>query len=596
MIPPLLKPVIAGLIALISCLVITPLVIKLAYRKGWVVKPRSDRWHQRPTALMGGVAIFSAYSIALFTMNPAHINWMLYGASSIMFLTGLIDDIWEVKPVVKVVVQIICSFILIYYGFNFGGGLLSWGGIPLTFIWVMGITNAVNLLDNMDGLAAGISAIVALITGILTYLNGETDLAIPGFAIAGAAIGFLIYNFKPARIFMGDSGSLFLGFSLAYLSIAVQYKMGSSSAVWVLFIPISLMAIPIMDTTLVTIKRILAGRRIDQGGRDHTSHRLVALGLSEKQAVLTLYGISILWGVLCLLMYKTQVNNLLLCILLVTVSSVIFSVLLSKVKVYNEKEETLTYQRLRGKDAGPNSILRFFLFQKKLITGVVTDILIIYASFLIAKSTLHINVTDDNVILGTFICVKISVLYITRLYYRIWRYMEIVEVAAYFSFILLACALLAVILYFKGKFGIYTPYFFMVDFLLSFTGIVFSRLFYRWINELISRNREAKKRVVIYGAGDSGYLLIKELLQNHKHELRPVGWIDDDETKHNMYLYGYKIYGGKSSLQNICERLKPDLILISTNAISIDDETEIREILEAQNISLGRFNMLLSFS
>ncbi|HJP64312.1 MAG TPA: hypothetical protein VJ844_12785 [Mucilaginibacter sp.] len=596
MIPPLLKPVIAGLIALVSCLVITPLVIKFAYRKGWVVKPRSDRWHQRPTALMGGVAIFSAYSIALFSLSPAHINWMLYGASSIMFLTGLIDDIWEVKPVVKVVVQIVCSFILIYYGFNFGGGLLSWGGIPLTFIWVMGITNAINLLDNMDGLAAGISAIVALITGILTYLNGETDLAIPGFAIAGAAIGFLVYNFKPARIFMGDSGSLFLGFSLAYLSIAVQYKMGSSSAVWVLFIPISLMAIPIMDTTLVTIKRILAGRRIDQGGRDHTSHRLVALGLSEKQAVLTLYGISILWGVLCLLMYKTQVNNLLLCILLVTVSSVIFSVLLSKVKVYNETEETLTYQRLRGKDAAPNSILRFFLFQKKLIAGVVTDILIIYASFLIAKSTLHINVKDDSVILGTFICVKISVLYITRLYYRIWRYMEIVEVAAYFSFILLACILLAVILYFKGKFGIYTPYFFMVDFLLSFTGIVFSRLFYRWINELISRNREAKKRVIIYGAGDSGYLLIKELLQNHKHELRPVGWIDDDETKHNMYLYGYKIYGGKSSLQNICERLKPDLILISTNAISIEDETEIREILEAQNISLGRFNMLLSFS
>lgn len=596
MIPPFLKPIIAGLIALISCLAITPFVIRLANIKGWVVKPRSDRWHQKPTALMGGIAIFSAYSIALFSLSAAHINWMLYCASSIMFLTGLIDDIWEVKPVIKIVVQIFCSFILIYYGFNFGGGLLSWAGIPLTFIWVMGITNAINLLDNMDGLAAGISAIVALITGILTYLNGETDLAIPGFAIAGAAIGFLFYNFKPARIFMGDSGSLFLGFSLSYLSIAVQYKMGSSSAVWVLFIPISLMAIPIMDTTLVTIKRILAGRRIDQGGRDHTSHRLVALGLSEKQAVLTLYGISMLWGVLCLLMYKTQVNNLLLCILLVAVSSVIFSVLLSKVKVYNETEETLTYRRLRGKDAGSNLVLRFFLSQKKLIVGVITDILIIYASFVIAKNTLHINVKDDDIILATFICVKISVLYITRLYYRIWRYMEVIEVAAYFMFIFLASAALAGILYFKGKFGIYTPYFFMVDFLLSATGIVFSRLFYRWVNELISRNRSAKKKVIIYGAGDSGYLLIKELLQNHKHELRPVGWIDDDETKHNMYLYGYKIYGGKSNIANICEKLKPDLILISTNAISVKDELEIKELLDEQNIDLGRFNMQLSFS
>src|SRR5690242_6763654 len=118
MIPPLLKPIIAGLVALASCLAITPLVIKLANSKGWVVKPRSDRWHQKPTALMGGIAIFSAYSIALFSSGAGHINWMLYSASSVMFLTGLIDDIWEIKPVIKIVVQIFCSFILIYYGFN----------------------------------------------------------------------------------------------------------------------------------------------------------------------------------------------------------------------------------------------------------------------------------------------------------------------------------------------------------------------------------------------------------------------------------------------------------------------------------------------
>lgn len=596
MISPLLKPVIAGIIALVSCLLLTPVVIRLAYKKGWIVKPRNDRWHQKPTALMGGIAIFIAYSIALLSLSAEHINWMLYQASCIMFLTGLVDDIWEIKPVVKILIQIICSFILIYYGFNFGGGLLGWAGIPLTFIWVMGITNAINLLDNMDGLAAGISAIVALITGALSYLNGETSLAIPGFAIAGASIGFLCYNFKPARIFMGDSGSLFLGFSMSYLSIAVQYKMGSSSAVWILLIPISLMAIPIMDTTLVTIKRLLAGRRIDQGGRDHTSHRLVALGLSEKQAVLTLYGISAIWGVICLLMYKSHVNNLLLCILLVTISSVIFSVLLSKVKVYNESEETLIYRRIRGKGMSQNLVLRFLLFQKKLIVGVFTDILIIYASFLIAKNAVHIKAIDDSVVLGAFICIKISLLYMTRLYSRIWRYIEVTEVAACFVFIFLASGLLAVILYIKGKSGIYTPYFFMVDFLLSFTGIVFSRLFYRWAYDLINRSRGAKKKVIIYGAGDGGYLLIKELLQNYRHELRPVGWIDDDETKHNMYLHGYKIFGGKSCLLNVCEKLKPDMVLISTNSINAQHEIELRDILESRNINVGRFSMNLSFS
>jgi len=586
--------VIAGVVAFISCLVFTPLTIKLAHKKGWVVKPRADRWHQKTTALMGGIAIFAAYSIAVFS-SGAHPNLMLYGISFVMFATGFIDDLWELKPVIKLLTQIACSFVLIYYGFNFGGGLLEWTGIPLTFIWIIGITNAINLLDNMDGLAAGISAIVALTTGTLASLNGDSYLAISGFALAGATIGFLIFNFKPAKIFMGDSGSLFLGCTLAYQSIAIQYKMGSSSAMWVLFVPISLMAIPIMDTTLVTVKRLLAGRRIDQGGRDHTSHRLVALGLSEKQAVLILYGICAAWGVLCLSMYKSQINRLLLCVIIVSASSVIFSVLLSRVKVYSDKEEKLTNQRLRGQSARSNTALQFLIAQKKLIAGMFIDILIIYISFRFAKKALNLKNVHEDVILGAFICVKISLLYIGRLYYRIWRYVQVLEIGAYFISIFLANVILVGILAFKGKLGLFTFYFFPVDFLVTSTGIVFVRLFYRWLNDQISRNRAATKKVLIYGAGDSGYLLIQELLQNHKYELKPVGWIDDDETKHNMYLYGYKIYGGKKDLAATCEKLQPDMILISTKAVKNDDEAEMRQVLDGRNISIGRFNLHLSF-
>ena len=512
-----------------------------------------------------------------------------------MFATGLFDDLWELKPVVKLLVQLACAFVLIYFGFNFGGGLLEWAGIPLTFIWVIGITNAINLLDNMDGLAAGISTIVAITTAILSSLNGNSYLAASGFAVAGACLGFLVFNFKPAKIFMGDSGSLFLGFSLAYQSIAVQYKMGSSSAIWVLFIPISLMAIPIMDTTLVTVKRLLAGRRIDQGGKDHTSHRLVALGLSEKQAVLTLYGICAAWGVLCLFMYKSQVNNLALCVLIIGLSSVIFSVVLSKVKVYSDQEEKLAHQRINGYATGRNGAVQFLLSQKKLIVGVFIDILVIYVSFLLTKKALHLKNVHDDVILGAFICVKILLLYIGRLYYRIWRYVQVVEIGAYFAFIFLATLILASLLYLKGRYPIYTSYFLMIDFLLTSTGIVFSRLFYRWLNEQIGRNRSAEKRIMIYGAGDSGYLLIQELLQNDKYEMRPLGWIDDDNSKHNMYLCGYKIYGGKKDLLTICEKLKPDAILISTKAITEDAEDEMRQILDQQNINLGRFSLHLSF-
>ncbi len=594
----LLKSILAGCISLITCLAIVPLVIKLANYKGWVVYPRNDRWHVKPTALMGGIGIFISFSVAVFSFNAISnfVNWTIYIAALVMFFIGLIDDIKEIKPVFKLLAQIACSFLLIYHGYTFGGGLLSWAGIPLTFIWVIGITNAINLLDNMDGLAAGISGIIATICGILGILNNEYNLALMAFAIAGATIGFLFYNFKPARIFMGDSGSLFLGFSLSFLSIAVQGKLGSSSAVLVLLIPIGLMAIPIMDTTLVTIKRIAAGRRIDQGGKDHTSHRLVALGLSEKKAVIILYIISGVWGGLCLLMYKFQINNLFLCVLLLAVFSIAFSVLLSKVKVYNESEEKLSYLKTRGQKIDNSFSLRFFLFHKKLIFGLFTDILIIYCSFLIATKAIHINLVDDYVVLAAFICVKISLLYVSNLYYRMWRYMEVLEVAGYFIFISIATLILVGILFIKGKNVVYTPYFFMFDFLLTFTGIIFSRLFYRWLSETINRSRSSEKRVMIYGAGDSGYLLIKEILQNHRHEMRPVGWIDDDESKHNMYLYGYKIYGGKEQLLDICKKIKPHVVLISTDAIDQENEDLIKDILAVENIETGRFSLSIRYN
>jgi UDP-GlcNAc:undecaprenyl-phosphate GlcNAc-1-phosphate transferase len=585
-----------GALALVVSIFATPLVIKLANKKGWVVKPREDRWHARTTALMGGIAIFISYSLAvlLFEFNAMSIT--LFCAAGLMFLTGLIDDFYDIKPILKLLAQIVCAFVLLYNGLYFGGGVLGWAGIPLTFFWVIGITNAINLLDNMDGLAAGISTIIALICGVLGILNGELVYAGMSFAMAGAIGGFLIYNFKPAKIFMGDSGSLFIGFSLSFLSIAVQKNAGSSSSILMFLVPISLMAIPIMDTTLVTIKRLIAGRRIDQGGRDHSSHRLVALGLTEKKAVLGLYLISAIWGLLCILMYNTTVNNLLLCLLLLSIFSVIFSFTLSKVQVYNESEEKLTYLRLKGLAQKNNITVRFFLMHKKLMIGIFTDILIIYSSFLIASNVMNISIDGDYIILATFISLKILVFYVTNLYYRMWRYMEMIEIAGYFAFILLASLSLVAVLFLGNKLQHYSLYFFMVDFLITFTGVIFSRMIYRWLNELLSKSRNFEKKVIIYGAGDRGYLLMKELVQNHKHELKIVGWIDDDHTKHHMYLSGTKIFGGKEQLLKTCQRTKANIVMISTSGINEDEEKSLRKMLAENQIEVGRFSVNLSFN
>lgn len=590
-------PFSAGLIAFIVAVVSTPLLIKIAYKKNWVVAPRADRWHKKPTALMGGIAIFFASTIALFVANNFQINWIIFFASLVMFLTGLADDLKEVKPIVKLIGQVVCTFALIYHGYYFGGGLLEWAGIPLTFFWVIGITNALNLLDNMDGLAAGIAGIVATIAGVLGFMNGDTYLASMGFALAGASFGFLIYNFNPAKIFMGDSGSLFLGFSISFLSIAIQKNMGSSSSILVMLIPISLMAIPIMDTTLVTIKRLVAGRRIDQGGKDHTSHRLVALGFTEKKAVLVLYGICIIWGAVCILMLRTTVNNFLLTLLLLSILSGVFALTLSKVKVYNETEEKLIYLRSRGYSISKNNDLffRFFLMNKKLIIGIVADILIIYFAFFIAAESTNTDLQNSYALLGLFIAIKVSFFYISNLYSRMWRYMAVFEIGGYFLSSVVSIGIIGIILLITDKLSFFSPYFLLVDFLITFTGVIISRLAFRLMLDYINKSRQQKRRVIIYGAGDSGFLLVKELLQNHGYDLSPIGWIDDDESKHNMLLYGFKILGGESQLINVCLKNKVDLVLISTKLIDFERENRLRTELAYHNIDLGRFSIQLNY-
>jgi len=219
-----------------------------------------------------------------------------------------------------------------------------------------------------------------------------------------------------------------------------------------------------------------------------------------------------------------------------------------------------------------------------------------FGSFSIASKAMKIPMEKDYVVLATFICVKISVLYLSNFYYRIWRYVEIIEIMGYFVVTVIATVLLAAILFLKGKTGIYSAYFFVFDFLLTFTGIIISRFFYRWLNELISRNRSIEKKAIIYGAGESGCFLMKELLQNQKHALKPVGWIDDDKSKHNMFLCGYKIYGGQDQLLDICSKIKPDMILISTTEIDKSIEDAIRAKLANQNIGVGRFGLTFLYS
>lgn len=286
-------PLLAGGAALAAGLVLVPLAAHLARRRGWVAVPRADRWHRRPTALMGGLGIYAATVAGLGASGALAGELPLVGllcGATVMMGLGAVDDRRSVMPRPKLLTELACTGLAFALEVRALPGAPWWVGLPVTALWVVGLTNALNLLDNMDGLAGGAAALGALALGGILLGQGDQGGAAFAFAVAGSTLAFLRENRHPARVFMGDCGSLFLGYALAVLALRAHGGAWAAGPVRATAIPLVLLCVPIADTTLVTVMRLWNGRPVSQGGRDHASHRLVYLGLSEPAAVGVLHG------------------------------------------------------------------------------------------------------------------------------------------------------------------------------------------------------------------------------------------------------------------------------------------------------------------
>ncbi len=300
---------IAMVVTLLIALFITPLSINLAVKMGVVDKPNERKVHTGAVPRMGGVAIYIAFAVGalilgFYTRQVA----ALLVACTLVMAGGLIDDVKGVSPKFKLLIQLIAALILVKYGIYvefitnpFTGGVISLGifAIPITVIWLMGVSNAVNLIDGLDGLSAGVSAIAALTMAVVCYAQGQIVTACLAAVLAAAAFGFLRYNFHPAKTFMGDCGSLFLGFCLGALSV-----MGLSKGATVIsiFIPLIILGIPIFDTFFAIIRRKSQHKPIFDADKGHLHHCLLSIGLSHSKTVLLIYAISIIMGVAGILM------------------------------------------------------------------------------------------------------------------------------------------------------------------------------------------------------------------------------------------------------------------------------------------------------
>jgi UDP-GlcNAc:undecaprenyl-phosphate GlcNAc-1-phosphate transferase len=326
----------AATLSFVVAVILTGVVRSLARRWGIVARPRADRWHKEPTALLGGVAIFVSVVVIHFAFQSPTCNELpIWTSSAVLFAVGLADDLWRLRPYHKMLGQIVGAGLVLGAGWVY-----PWTGLALvdrvvTLFWLIGITNALNLIDNMDGLAAGIAAIAATFFTIHFWQGDQSTDACLFAILAGALLGFLVYNFNPASVFMGDCGALFIGIFLAIGPLRSEPATLSSNMVARFAWPILTLAVPILDTTLVTVVRTMTGRRVTQGGRDHTSHRLVARGLSERWAVAVLYGLAGAAGFVAWLVNRVPAELGLILVAGCAGSLALFGIYLARVNVYN---------------------------------------------------------------------------------------------------------------------------------------------------------------------------------------------------------------------------------------------------------------------
>ncbi len=278
------------IVALVFSVVGTPLARRLALTTGVVDAPNARKVHQEPTPLLGGAAIYGAFVLALALFGGRQEIRQLVGilvGATFVSVIGVVDDVRGLKPSLKLVAQLIAACILPLCGLSVKLLPIEAINVALTIFWIVGITNALNLLDNMDGLSGGIAAVAAAHFVLLAVMNQPPQVLVGALAAAllGACVGFVRYNFNPASIFMGDTGSLFIGFVLAALGIKLRFLGNTYAITWM--VPVVVLLLPIFDTTLVFVSRLRRGvNPLTTPGKDHLSHRLVALGFSRREAVL----------------------------------------------------------------------------------------------------------------------------------------------------------------------------------------------------------------------------------------------------------------------------------------------------------------------
>jgi UDP-GlcNAc:undecaprenyl-phosphate GlcNAc-1-phosphate transferase len=618
----MLKYLILFTITFLFSLFLTPLVRFFARRLGALDLPEERKVHSKPTPRLGGVSIFLSFYVVLLISSKfdffyipkdffaIHNYGWLAAASAIVLGLGAFDDFRRIPPGIKFFFQIIAGLIVAFTSYRisvitspFGTFQLGIWAVPVTILWVIAITNAINLVDGLDGLAAGTSLIVCLSMFGICILNGNVMVALISVILAGGILGFLRYNFHPASIFLGDSGAYFLGFMLSILSLMSNLK---GTTTFAILIPIIALGLPIMDTLVSMLRRLLHslhimavdrdknilkflfinGKSIIKADRNHIHHRLLQMGFTQRNAVIILYVITLLLGGIAFSsVYFRDVNQA----LLITAIAIASYIGVRKLG-YNE------IQFLR------NGVL-LPLFDSSLasrgLVKIFVDMGLIALSYYLAfllrfEGRFVANVKEYYLsTIPVVLSAKLLVFSLAGLYDGPWRYINVDDFLRIIKAIAFGCAATAFALWMIPSLEVISWAAIFIDFNLLFLFLIGARSSFRVLEHLhLSTNHHGKK-VLIYGLGPSGVHALNEFINNRRLNLSPVGFIDDDERNQGKKVSGCPVVGTLQSLESIIQKNSISEVILSEDNIPKEKLDRLYQICSVHRISLRRLQTRL---
>lgn len=572
---------IAFLVALGLSLALTPLARRVGRLTGWMSRPRPDRWGVTPIgkSLLGGVSMLLAFWVSLILVAYSLPGWgwkILFSGSVAFAAIGFLDDRLEFKPSTKVFYQLLAALVPVLLGLRLRGfpPVLTVVG---AIVWIVIVVNAVNLLDNMDGLAAGVTAITAAFLAYHGFRNGQVPMYLAGLCLAGACVGFLRYNFPPSTIYMGDVGSHFLGYTLAVLCLLSVDVTGRTLTATFL-VPVLVLLVPLFDTALVALTRFSAGRSVTRGAADHSSHRLVSLGLSERRTALLTYGLALLGGALSIAAPRTSLSLVAVLVLFVAVGLYYFGTFLSRAPIYARDAalESPRERRLAFFDA--------FVPHKWGILDVLADCAVVLGSYTCAYllryegelSPYNAGLLESSlpILLGCrLVCFRMF-----GLYRKVHEHFGIRDVADTAKAVLTSSGIFVLILVGLYRFQDYSRAVIIIDAALTLGLVVGFRLSLNYFQDVFARQgAKSPVQTLIVGAGAVGGALARVLRHDPETPREIVAYVDDDPKKIGRRLNGVPIWGPILDFPGLVERQTIDEVVVSTPNLT----PEMRSILTA---------------